>query len=184
MRIIAGRFRGLALAGVGKGDEAARLRPTPDRVREALFSILAARGLPSGDTQVLDLFAGTGALGLEALSRGAAGLVLVENGRVGQRLIRGNLERMGVEASLLGADATRLPPCTAAPADLVFLDPPYGRGLGPSALAAAAGGGWIAPGATIVAEDEGETEVPPGFALDEHRRYGSSCLTFMTYGAP
>ncbi|MEL6451516.1 MAG: RsmD family RNA methyltransferase, partial [Pseudomonadota bacterium] len=109
MRIIAGRWRGVPLALVGKGDPGAHLRPTPDRVRESLFSMLAHRNVLAG-AHVLDLFAGTGALGLEALSRGAASAVFVENGRVGQRLIAQNIAKLRAEAEteVLRQDATRL----------------------------------------------------------------------------
>ena len=143
MRIIAGRWRGTRLAAVGKGDAGAHLRPTPDRARESLFSMLTHRDVIDG-ARVLDLFAGTGALALEALSRGAAEAVLVEKGRVGQRLIAENIDKLGTDtATLLRSDATRLGPCPGAPFDLVFLDPPYGQGLGGRALHAARD--WIAP---------------------------------------
>src|SRR6056297_1632500 len=108
MRIVGGRHRGLRLVELGTGDARAQLRPTSDRVRESLFSILASRGWPEG-ARVLDLFAGTGALGLEALSRGALAATFVENGRTGQRLISDNLARAGrtADAALLTRDATR-----------------------------------------------------------------------------
>lgn len=182
MRIIAGRFRGRRLAGLGKGDEAARLRPTPDRVRESLFSMLGHRTDLEG-ARALDLFAGTGALGLEALSRGAARAVFVESGRVAQDLIARNIELTGAggEAALLRRDATRPGPCPEPPFDLVFLDPPYGRGLGERALAAAARGGWIAPGALIAWEEEAAMAPPAGFALEETRRFGTSHLTLLRF---
>lgn len=180
MRIIAGQWRGRKLAHLGKGDEAARLRPTPDRVRESLFSMLAAQGVLEG-AEVLDLFAGTGALALEALSRGAAQATLVENGRTGQRLIRENIETLNAQAKLLGADATRLPACTGSPADLIFLDPPYGKGLGPRTLAAAVRGGWCTPGATVVWEEENVQQAPEGFVFETERRFGAAHLTFLRF---
>lgn len=180
MRIVAGRFRGLRLAGVGKGDPGAHLRPTPDRVRESLFSILTHLDVIAG-ARVLDLFAGTGALGLEALSRGAGWAVLVENGRVGAGLISKNIEltRSSTEARLLRADATRLGACAEAPFTLVFLDPPYGTGLGQAAVAAALAGGWIADGALVVWEDSTPQAPPPGFELHDTRRYGDTHITLM-----
>ncbi|WP_415922193.1 16S rRNA (guanine(966)-N(2))-methyltransferase RsmD [Tateyamaria sp. SN6-1] len=177
MRIIAGRWRGLRLSAVGKGDSGAHLRPTPDRVRESLFSMLTHRGVLDG-ARVLDLFAGTGALGLEALSRGAASAVLVEKGRVGQRLIADNIDRMDTDAvSLLRTDATRLGPCPGAPFDLVFLDPPYGQGLGAKALHAARD--WIAPGATIVWEEETFQNAPEGYAPIDQRKFGAVHVTVL-----
>ncbi|SLN58067.1 16S rRNA (guanine(966)-N(2))-methyltransferase RsmD [Roseisalinus antarcticus] len=178
MRIVGGRHRGLALAGLGRGDAGAHLRPTPDRVRESLFNILAGAGLPEG-ARVLDLFAGTGALGLEALSRGAAHATFVENGRVGKRLIAQNLAkaRREADATVLAQDAIRLGPGQAC--DLVFLDPPYGQGLGARALTSCLGGGWIAPGATIVWEESSPQEAPDGLRVTDRRRYGDTHLTFL-----
>ncbi len=180
MRIIAGDFRGRALASVGKGDAGAHLRPTADRVRESLFSVLANLDVIEG-ARVLDLFAGTGALGLEALSRGASHVVFVENGRIGQGLIRKNVEltRSAGRTELLRRDATRLGENPGAPFTLVFLDPPYGKDLGGKALAAAATGGWIAPGALIVWEENTEMIAPEGFMLEGARRYGDTHVTLM-----
>ena len=180
MRIIAGRFRGMALANVGKGDAGAHLRPTPDRVRESLFSMLASRDVLEG-ARVLDLFAGTGALGLEALSRGARELCLVENGRTGQRLISENIDKLRVqdEVTLMRNDATRLGPWPHAPFDLVFLDPPYGKGMGEKAQTAALQGGWFAPGATVVWEENAPMAAPEGFARIETRKYGDTHITLL-----
>ena len=179
MRIIAGRWRGRPLPPLGKGDAGARLRPTPDRVRESLFSMLSARGLLDG-ARVLDLFAGTGALGFEALSRGAAQVTFVENGRVGQRLIRANtnLLEAGAAAALIGADATRLPPA-AEPCDLVFLDPPYGQELGARAITSAQEGGWLAPGAHIAWEENAAQTAPGGCEILDQRRYGETWITLL-----
>lgn len=177
MRIIAGTHRGTALAALGKGDPAAQLRPTADRVRESLFSVLMGHGHPAG--RVLDLFAGTGALGLEALSRGAEHVTFVENGRAGQRLIRANIAKLGRagDCTLLSADASRLPP--GAPCNLVFLDPPYGRDLGARALASARAQGWLAPGALIVWEENAPQPAPAGFAGHGSRRYGDTTITLL-----
>lgn len=182
MRIIAGRFRGRRLASVGKGDPGAHLRPTTDRVRESLFNMLAGGrfGDPFDGNRVLDLFAGTGALGLEALSRGAEQVTFVDDGRVAQRLLRENIRTLGVagETRLIGTDARRLPE-TEAPAQLVFLDPPYGAGLGQRALQAAHVAGWIAPEALIVWEENGPQPAPEGMTLLENRKYGDTHVTLL-----
>ena len=179
MRIVGGRWRGMSLTPVGKGDDAARLRPTADRVRESLFNVLASMGHPPDGLRVLDLFAGTGALGLEALSRGAAHATFVEKGRTAQALIRGNIAKTGASADLLSADAVRLPPNRGAPCDLVFLDPPYGRGLGKKALDSAASTGWITPGALVVWEEGEQPAVPRGFRRLDGRRWGGTTVTFL-----
>ena len=182
MRIVAGEYRGRRLSAVGKGDPGAHLRPTTDRVREALFNMLGGGrfGAPFDGAVVLDLFAGTGALGLEALSRGAASCTFVESGRTGQRLIRENIKLLGCgdRARLLGCDATRLPDAGGA-ADLVFLDPPYGRASGEKALSAARDKGWIAPEALIVWEENAEQVAPEGFDLLDSRRYGDTTVTLL-----
>lgn len=181
MRIIGGTHRGTTLAAVGKGDAGAHLRPTTDRVRESLFNVLQGGrfGDPIRNAQVLDLFAGTGALGLEALSRGAAHVTFVDSGRVAQKLIRDNIAKLRRQAdtTLIGADIGHLPP--GHPCDLIFLDPPYGQGLGGKALAAALQGNWVAPGALIVWEESSAQIAPPGFTTLDQRRYGDSWVSFM-----
>lgn len=183
MRIIAGDWRGRALASVGKGDAGAHLRPTADRVRESLFSMLGGGrfGDPITEARVLDLFAGTGALGLEALSRGAAEATFVDDGRVAGRLIRDNIATLkaGDRATLAARDATRLGPNPGAPHTLVFCDPPYGKGLGETALQAALTGGWIAPGALVVWEESADVSPPPGLALLDARRYGDTVIHIL-----
>ncbi|SFE32890.1 16S rRNA (guanine(966)-N(2))-methyltransferase RsmD [Roseivivax sediminis] len=180
MRIVAGRFRGRALASVGRGDPGAHLRPTTDRVREALFNTLAGGrfGDPIDGARVLDLFAGTGALGLEALSRGAVHATFVDSGRRAQALLRENVKTLGVsgETTLIGGDATRLP-AADEPATLIFLDPPYGKDLGAPALNAARAAGWIAQGALVVWEDSTPQTPPEGFTLLESRKYGDTHVT-------
>ena len=180
MRIIAGQFRGRTLASVGKGDAGAHLRPTADRVRESLFNVLSNLGVIP-EARVLDLFAGTGALGLEALSRGAAHVTFVDDGRVAAGLIRENVQitRAGDQSDLMRRDATRLGDCTVAPYDLVFLDPPYGKGLGQKALAAAFSGGWIDPQALIVFEDNAPIAAPDGFDIQDARKYGDTHVTLL-----
>ena len=181
MRIIGGRFKGLGLTPVGKGDKAAHLRPTTDRVRESLFNLLTGGRFddPITDAHVLDVFAGTGALGLEALSRGAAHATFVDSGRAAQRLLQANIAKakVGDITTLLNRDAFRLGPPSKSPATLIFLDPPYGGELGAKALAA--GLEWMAPGALVVWEENAEQLAPQGFEHLESRRYGDTWLTVL-----
>lgn len=185
MRIIAGAFRGRALASVGKGDAGAHLRPTTDRVRESLFSVLTHLDVIEG-AQVLDLFAGTGALGLEALSRGAAHVTFVDDGRVAQGLITKNINLTGSRdrTTLIRRDATRLGPNLGAPCGLIFLDPPYGKGMGARALATALAGGWVADDALIVWEESASMPAPEGFSLHDARKYGDTHITLMWRAGP
>ena len=182
MRIIGGQHRGLTLAEVGKGDAAAHLRPTSDRVRESLFNVLQGGrfGQSIAGAHVLDLFAGTGALGLEALSRGAAHVTFVDNGKTAQRLIAENIAkcRRQDDTTLLRVQADRLPPA-ANPCALVFADPPYGKGLGVTAVMAAQKSGWIAPDTLIVLEEGSAQPAPAGFRQLDQRRYGDTWITFM-----
>lgn len=178
MRIIAGTFRGRALASVGKGDAGAHLRPTTDRVRESLFNVLNHR-VDFDGLRVLDLFAGTGALGLEALSRGADHVTFVDDGRVAQGLIRKNIGIVGAQAQtgLIRRDATRLGDNPDAPYDLVFLDPPYGKGLGQKALAVL--DGWFAKDVLIVWEENAPMAAPVGFDMVDQRKYGDTHVTLL-----
>ena len=181
MRIIGGRLRGLHLAPVGTGDAAAHLRPTSDRVRESIFNLLINGGYgdPVSGALVLDLFAGTGALGLEAWSRGAAAVVFVDDGAVAQGLLRRNIDLTRSQSStqVIRRNATRLGPNPGAAHDLIFLDPPYGKGLGEAALAAASG--WIAPGALLVWEENAAPLPPPGYEILDQRRYGDTLVTLL-----
>ena len=186
MRFIGGRHRGTALAAVGGGDPDARLRPTSDRVRESLFNLIAHGGYADPpvpeDARVLDLFAGTGALGLEAISRGAAHVTFVDNGSKALGILRMNVARLGAEAetAILRLDATRLGLNRDAPFDLIFLDPPYGKSLGERALDAAGRGGWIAPGALVVWEESTPVARPPGLTPRDARRYGDTMISILT----
>ncbi|MEM8791642.1 MAG: 16S rRNA (guanine(966)-N(2))-methyltransferase RsmD [Pseudomonadota bacterium] len=189
MRIIGGRFRGTRLAAPGAaGGGAAHLRPTSDRVRESLFNLLAHGDYPPIEgARVLDLFAGTGALGLEALSRGAERAVFIDDFATSRALIRRNVETLGVigETKIWRRDATRLGPCRGEPFTLIFADPPYRSGLGEKALLSAHQGGWIAPAALIVLELASD-EVPPEFdwaEIADQRTYGESQITLMTASA-
>ena len=190
MRIIGGTHRGLALAGLGPGDPAAQLRPTSDRVRESLFNLLAHGGYgdppPPQGARVLDLFAGTGALGLEALSRGAVHASFVDQGQAALALVRRNLGRMGLEeaARVVARDATRLGRNPGPAFDLVFLDPPYGRGLGEKAVGSALGGGWVAPGGLVVWEEGVDHVPPPGLTRLDQRRYGDTMIAIYRSAVP
>ena len=183
MRIIAGRMRGLKLTPVGKGDTNAHLRPTSDRVRESIFSLLL--GGPYGDpisgARVLDLFAGTGALGLEALSRGAAHATFVDDGAKALFLIRKNVElcRAQTNTQVLRRNATRLGDWHGAPFGLIFVDPPYGKGLGVQALSSALSGGWLADDALIVLEEGRPAHLPATFRQLDQRHYGDTHVTIL-----
>ncbi len=189
MRIVAGRLRGRQLVAVGAGDAAAHLRPTSDRVRESLFNLLVHGPYgpppPPQGRRVLDLFAGTGALGLEALSRGAIHTTFVDNGAASLGLLRANVARLGVADAvrILAADATGLGTNPEARFDLVFLDPPYRRGLGERAFAAANAGGWLAPGGLVVWEEAAAPAPPPGLTLLDTRRYGDTMITLLRVSA-
>jgi 16S rRNA (guanine966-N2)-methyltransferase len=187
MRIVAGQFRGRALATPGNE----RTRPTSDRVRESVFNILE-HGIPGfsfGGIRVLDLFAGTGALGLEALSRGAAFCLFVEEDAAVRGLIRRNIEVLGVGGitKVFRRDATSLGPAgNRGGFGLAFLDPPYERGLGERALASAAAGGWLGPGAIAVIEDSrrAPTALPEGFTALAQRTWGDTLVLFARFEGP
>jgi len=185
MRIIGGQFRGVKLAEIGKGDSAAHLRPTSDRVRESIFNLLQNGGYgdPLTGARVLDLFAGTGALGLEALSRGAELAVFVDNGRVAQGLIGRNMDLCHTieKSTLIKRDAAKLGASDRGSFDLVFLDPPYGKGLGQKALATALDGGWITPDALVVWEEATEMDAPKGLTKLDARRYGDTFVSVLTF---
>lgn len=185
MRIIGGKLRGLHLADVGAGDPDAHLRPTTDRVRETMFNLLInSLGIRLDGIRVLDLFAGTGALGLEALSRGATRVSFVDDGATARALLRENVEK----AHAMGAtdiwrrDATRLGPNRGAGYDLIFMDPPYGKALGEVALKSALDGGWLADDAVVVWEDSTPPTLPAGFKLLDQRRYGDTLVTILQKG--
>jgi len=184
MRIVAGKYRGKQLSS--PSDDS--IRPTSDRVRESIFNILASRLGPVFDgKRVLDLFAGTGALGLEALSRGASHVTFVETGAEARGLVRDHIQAFGAAGitKLLRRDATALgDPGTFGQFDLVFLDPPYGQSLGEKALIELAANGWLAPEATIVWEESSDVvvTVPDGFNLEDTREYGAAAVRFLSFG--
>lgn len=186
MRIVGGSFSGRALVSVGSGDEKGRLRPTSDRVRESLFNVLEHGNYPDFEAaRVLDLFAGTGALGLEALSRGASHVTFVEKGRVGRGIIRGNIKQLGCadQCSVLSKDATRLGANTNAAYDICFLDPPYGAGLGERALSGALRQDWFHQDTLIVLEEGQQIALPPDFKLLDVRKYGDTHIHLATLKA-
>ncbi len=183
MRIVGGEWRGRTLAA----PKSQSIRPTSDRLRESLFNVLA-HGYDdrAAGARVLDLFAGTGALGLEAMSRGAAYALFVDEGVEARGLIRQNIETLGLtgRTRLFRRDATKLGPAgTVAPFDLVFADPPYGRGLGEPALASAVIGGWLAPDALVVLEEAADAIVEPIAGLErlERREAGDTQLLFFRF---
>ena len=190
MRIVGGHYRGVTLADLGAGDPAAHLRPTSDRVRESLFNLLAHGPYgdppPPEDRHVLDLFAGTGALGLEALSRGAAAAAFVDNGPAALALLRRNLARLGIDdiARVVSRDATRLGRNPGPAFNLIFLDPPYAHSLGERAIASALAGGWVAPGGLIVWEEGVNHQPPPGLTLLDSRRYGETMIAIFRSNVP
>jgi 16S rRNA (guanine966-N2)-methyltransferase len=187
MRIVAGKFRGRPLAA--PGDE--RTRPTSDRVRESVFNILehGIAGFSLGGIRVLDLFAGTGALGLEALSRGAAFCLFVEEDAAARGAIRSNIEALGVGGvtKVFRRDALALGPAgNRGRFGLVFLDPPYERELAPAALAPAVAGGWLVQGAVAVIEESRRAGIvlPPGFTALHQRIWGDTQVLFAGYAGP
>lgn len=181
MRIVAGRFKGAALAA----PKGSATRPTSDRLRETIFNILAhGVDLDLDGLRVLDLFAGTGALGLEALSRGARFCTFIEEAVEPRGIIRRNVETMGLTGAtkLFRRDAARLGPAgTVEPFDLVFADPPYRKGLGEKALASALAGNWLRPGAICVLEEDAKAEIdlPVGFEVLDERISGDSKVLFL-----
>jgi 16S rRNA (guanine966-N2)-methyltransferase len=186
LRIVGGVHRGRRLVAP-PGDT---VRPTSDRAREALFNILshgdfAASGLIFAERPVLDAFAGTGAFGLEALSRGAGAAVFIEDNREALAVLRRNVAALGEEdrAHIVAGDATR-PPRAALACALAFLDPPYRSGLAAPALAALAAAGWLTPDALVVIEVAAREDLPPpaGFVLIDERVYGAARLVFLRRG--
>jgi 16S rRNA (guanine966-N2)-methyltransferase len=181
MRIVGGRLRGRALAA----PKSAAIRPTADRLRESLFNILIhAYGDPVIGARVLDLFAGTGALGLEALSRGAAFALFVDDGAEARALLRQNVEALGLGGTtrIFRRDATKLGPAhPVEPFSLVFLDPPYGKGLAEKALASVRAGGWLTSDALIVVEETTAAafKTPDGFEEVERRTYDDTVFVIL-----
>ena len=179
MRIVAGKFKGREIIG----PTSIATRPTSDRVRESLFNILAhgIEGFSIDEARVMDLFAGTGALGLEALSRGAKFCQFVEESAEARGIIRKNADAYGAigMCKIWKRDATDLGDCgPQSPFDLVFADPPYHKGLGTKALQALIAGHWLSPGAVVVLEEAEKAAVPDiaGLVLLDTRVYGETVI--------
>ncbi len=181
MRVVGGRLRARPIAG----PKAEGLRPTADRLREALFNILAhGYGNPVVDARVLDLFAGTGALGIEALSRGAAYVLFVDDGIEARSLLRNNTEALGLGGTsrIFRRDATKLGPVhPLEPFTLAFLDPPYRKGLAEKALVAARDGNWLTKDALVVVEEATDARfvTPEGYEELERRKYDDTEFVFL-----
>ncbi len=188
MRIVAGKHRGRRLAP----PEDSNIRPTSDRARETLFNMLVHSGYGEGgasplvDAQVLDACCGTGALGLEALSRGAKKAVFLDRDRQALKLARKNAGKLNEadNAQFIPTDATH-PPQAETPSDIFFLDPPYGEGLAETILVALAGSGWLCKGAIGIVETgrEDDFAAPPGFEILKTRNEGAAKMIFLRYGA-
>jgi 16S rRNA (guanine966-N2)-methyltransferase len=181
MRVVGGRLKGRNIAAPASRD----IRPTADRLRESVFNILVhAYDNPIDGARVLDLFAGTGALGIEAVSRGAAFTLFVDNGAEARALLRNNVESLalGGVTKVYRRDATDLGPAhPVEPFSLAFLDPPYGKGLAEKALASLRDGGWLVPGALVVVEEAKAAAfvAPEGFEELERRAYDDTELAFL-----
>jgi 16S rRNA (guanine966-N2)-methyltransferase len=185
MRIVGGIYRGKAI----QGPSSTATRPTSDRVRESIFNILAhgVARIEIDGARVMDIFAGTGALGLEALSRGARFCQFVDESAEARGLIRRNADALGVIglAKIWRRDAANLGPCAPqSPFSLVFVDPPYNRSLGEKALSSLVEGEWLSPGAVVVLEEAEKAEIAdvPGLALLDRRDYGDTQVRFYRFG--
>lgn len=186
MRIVAGRHRGRPLASHVGLDT----RPTSDRAREAIFNVIVhGFGLTFDGAIILDMFAGTGALGLEALSRGAIKVIYVDRSRAALGLVRENARALGEEnhIKMYCREVQRLGglPADATAATIAFFDPPYGKGLLEPALRGAAEGGWLAPDALCVLESHVDDvfEMPGGFVEEDVRVYGKTRVRFLRYAS-
>lgn len=186
MRIVAGRHRGASLATPAAGSLA--IRPTSDRLRESVFNILEhGYDRVIDDARVMDVFAGTGALGFEAMSRGAKTCLFVEEAAEARGLIRRNQETLGLMGAtrIFRRDATAMGSIgPAEPYTLAFLDPPYGKGLAEKALASLLTGGWLADGALVVIEEAAKADVAllAGFEGLDRREYGETQVIFARRG--
>jgi 16S rRNA (guanine966-N2)-methyltransferase len=177
MRIVGGKFKGREI----KGPASSATRPTSDRVRESIFNILAhgIEGFTLEEVRVIDLFAGTGALGMEALSRGARFCCFLEEDAGARGIIRANADLCGAigQTRIWRRDATQLGPCAPqTPYGLAFCDPPYGKGLGEKALASLVAGRWLAPEAVVVLEEAARCDVGEmgGLSIIDVREYGDT----------
>lgn len=187
MRIIGGTLKGRPI----HAPEGRIARPTTDRIREALFNMIDHGRRPCAGARVLDLFAGSGALAMEALSRGAVSAVLVDDHTAARGAIRHNIDALGLagRARIFRRDATKLgerPAAFPEPFDLIFCDPPYGTGLGEQALVGALAGGWLAMDALVLFERSAREEAvaPQGFTLTDSRRHGDTMISVLDVASP
>jgi 16S rRNA (guanine966-N2)-methyltransferase len=185
MRVVGGRLKGRTL----HAPASRAIRPTSERLRESIFDIIAHRHDGVEGARVVDVFAGSGALGIEALSRGAEFALFVDNGSEARALLRANVEALalGGVTRIWRADAARLGKAPAGPGfTLAFLDPPYAEGLSSQALAALVAGDWLMPGALVVVEEAAKAEVaaPPGLEAVDERIYGDTRIQFFTASGP
>lgn len=186
MRITGGTWRGRTLADIGKGDPAAHLRPSSDRTRETVFNILQNAAWLDGITlegaRVLDIFAGTGALGLEAQSRGAAFVTFIETGKPALALLNTNVKTLGAKADIAEFDACAPPKATQS-YNMVFMDPPYNQRLGERAIAAFIKAGWLLDGAIVIWEEETLPKAINTLTLLDRRKIGRATVSFYKYRA-
>lgn len=181
MRIVGGTFRGRTIAA----PKGMATRPTTDRTRESLFNIIEHGHGGCEGSRVLDLFAGSGAMGFEALSRGAKFALFVDEAAAARGAIRENIEALGLQGAskIFRRDATKLgalPAGIGAPFTLVFCDPPYGKGLAERAISAASAGGWLAEGALVLVEEtKGVFAAPEDFEELDRRAFGGTEVTFL-----
>ncbi|MBV8790895.1 MAG: 16S rRNA (guanine(966)-N(2))-methyltransferase RsmD [Pseudolabrys sp.] len=182
MRVVGGRLGSRPL----KGPKSQGIRPTSDRLREALFNILAhSYGDPVSGARVLDLFAGTGALGIEAISRGATYALFIDDGVESRALLRDNVETLGLGGvtRIFRRDATKLGPVyPVEPFTFAFLDPPYGKGLAEKSLTSMREGGWLRPGSVVVVEEAADTNfvAPDGYSEQERRSYDDTQFMILS----
>jgi 16S rRNA (guanine966-N2)-methyltransferase len=184
MRVVGGTLRSRPIAA----PKSSAIRPTADRLRESLFNILMhGYGDPVSGARVLDLFAGTGALGIEALSRGAGYVLFVDDGAEARALLRENTQTLGLAGvtRIFRRDATELGPVyPVEPFTLAFLDPPYGKGLAEKSLASARDGQWLVSGSLVIVEEAVDAKfyAPDGFSELDRRNYDDTELTFLRFG--
>jgi 16S rRNA (guanine966-N2)-methyltransferase len=185
VRVVGGRLRSREFVA----PKSSAIRPTADRLRESLFNILIhGYGDPVSGARVLDLFAGTGALGIEALSRGTDYVLFVDDGAEARALLRENTQTLGLAGvtRIFRRDATKLGPChPVEPFTLAFLDPPYGKGLAEQALTSAREGNWLVPGAIVVVEEAKDAafKTPDGYDELERRAYDDTEFVFLRHNA-
>jgi 16S rRNA (guanine966-N2)-methyltransferase len=184
VRVIAGKFRGLRLKSIGSTPTNKSLRPTTDRVRENLFNILAGGkyGNILDGARVLDMFSGTGILGIEAISRGASHATLIEKCASTFKLIQDNIKLTNTvnEINTINTNVMHLEQCKTEPFNLIFIDPPYQKKFGEPALERALKFGWLSVGALIVWEESSSPKVPKEFQWVDEKKYGKTILTFLT----